>query len=144
VDFIDRSASTYYSRDMVDMHDAKFKALYLSTARDYIKSLSRDFQSLLQEPNNPNYISQIRINAHSVKGQSNAMGYTHIATVSHMIEEVARRCIEDQKAITQSEIYAMQSSLSSLSSALDTVEREDHEVDLTQIENELKGALSLT
>ena len=126
---------------MTDIHDQKFKTLYLETAREYVGALSRDLTSLALEANNPNYVSQIRISAHSLKGQSNAVGYVHIAAIAHMIEEVARQFLEEQHSILPAEIYAMQSSLSALSSSLSTIEQENHEADLTQAEEELKGAL---
>ena len=126
---------------MVDVHDDQFKKLYLSTAREYVQALTRDLGSLSRDLNNPNYISQIRISAHSLKGQSNAVGYTHIAAVSHLIEETCRRFLEEQKEITLPQVNIIQQSLTFLTESLDTIELNNTESDLTKVEETLQGVL---
>ncbi len=126
----------------VDIHDARFKALYLQTAREYVGKLTDNFRTLLSGNTNRDVIKEIRINAHSLKGQSAVCGYSSIQDVSLLIETVAKEVLEDHKEISSEQIHALLASLGDVSASLDEIEMSDNELDLSEVNMKLTEALA--
>ncbi len=75
---------------MANINLEDFKALYLSTANEYVQKMKRDFTELMQNPSASEALNELHLSSHSLKSQSLVMGYTTTGELSHSIERFAR------------------------------------------------------
>ena len=75
----------------------KYKPLYLSTAKDYLKNMQIHISNLLKNEQKEIAIKQIHIDAHSLKSQSQVMGYNNISKISEIIEHNFNKYEKEKK-----------------------------------------------
>src|SRR5258708_22301852 len=80
----------------MDENLSEYKALYLQTGREYLQSLNTFLLQLEKAPKNKEAIAEIFRSAHSLKGQSAAMGYISTGFLCHAIEDVFYEVKEDR------------------------------------------------
>src|SRR5262245_58535799 len=66
----------------------KYKKLYLETARNYLVNMQTCVSELLNNDHKPETVKQIHLDAHSLKSQSQMMGYQNVAKITSIIEEL--------------------------------------------------------
>jgi len=66
----------------------QFKDLWVQTARERVQTLSDLLLKLEKEPENTSIVDELMRAGHSLKGESGAMGFEQIATLSHVIEDL--------------------------------------------------------
>jgi len=131
--------------DKIDL--SSFKGLYLKTAREYIDKIDASIEVLLKQPENPDAIMNIYISAHSLGSQSTLTGYKNVESVCRVIEDLFKK-IKEGKAkggtgrrlpkVSQELLSALNRSLTSLTNCVDSIEKENSEVDLSSIKNQLE------
>ncbi len=67
---------------------------FLLDANDHLAALNDGLLDIEKEPNNPELINNVFRAAHTLKGNSSAMGFSEISNLSHMLENV----LEDIRA----------------------------------------------
>jgi len=65
-----------------------YKDLYIKTATDYVKQLQKDLQQLRVGKETSDIIDSIHRCAHSLRGQSDMMGYPSMKDISSMLEKI--------------------------------------------------------
>ena len=116
----------------------KYKTLYLSTAKDYLKNMQMHISHLLKSEQKEVAITQIHIDAHSLKGQSQVMGYNNIAKISEIIEYTFNKNEKENIEVKHDTLIKIQKALSALLDSTTQIEKTGKELDLKEIINKLE------
>ena len=121
---------------------SEYKALYLQTGREYLQALNTFLLQLEKNPGDKEAISEIFRNAHSLKGQSAAMGYISTGFLCHAIEDVFYEVKEGRLAVTPAISDALFLSFDALTTSLNQIEKEDKEI-ILMYENAKQNTINL-
>ncbi len=86
---------------MEDM--SKYLDVYLSEAEEHLENLNSSLLKLEDQPNNKELINSLFRSAHTIKGDSAAMGFQKISKLAHSIEDVLG-LFKDQKLIANKRV----------------------------------------
>ena len=123
---------------MIKIDLSAFKGLYLATARDYIKKLQQNLEVLLKQADNPDAINTIYISAHSLSSQSTLANYKNIESVCGVIERIFFKIKEGKAKVEMELLTALKHSITGLTSCIDSIEKDNREIDLSSIKRELE------
>jgi two-component system chemotaxis sensor kinase CheA len=70
------------------MGEEKYKQVFISEARDHLDALNAALVQLEKDPHDKDVINQAFRAFHTLKGNSSALGYTHIAELAHGLEDM--------------------------------------------------------
>ncbi|HSW66761.1 MAG TPA: chemotaxis protein CheA [Bacillota bacterium] len=110
----------------------EYKDLYIQTSRDYIQSLNACLLKLEKEPGNKEAIEEIFRSAHSLKSQSAAMEYQSTGYLCHTVEDVFYEIKQGRMQLTAELSDHLFTAFDALADAINHIEKENHEIDLTQ------------
>lgn len=116
----------------------KYKKLYLQTARNYIENMQLNISFLLKKEQADTAVKQVHIDSHSLKSQSQMMGYNHIAKISEIIENLFNKQENENAKVNKDILIQIQSDLSRLHDSLTEIEKQGKELDLTGVINKLE------
>lgn len=116
----------------------KYKSLYLETAKNYIENMQLNISFLLKGEQVQSAIKQVHIDAHSLKSQSQIMGYITLAKVSEIIEFIFNKAENENKQISQPDLIRIQSDITRLMDSLNQIKDSGTEIDLTDRMDELE------
>ena len=116
---------------------SSYKSLYLQTARENLAVVRNGLLMVRLNPDDRESLKKMHISAHSVKGQSLAMGYEKTAMYCRLIEYVFRDALEKKLALTPEIISCLKDSLTQVESSLDSIEKNGKEIDLLEQQKEL-------
>ncbi|MBF8250323.1 MAG: HPt protein [Candidatus Levybacteria bacterium] len=68
---------------------ADYKNIYLQTAKEYLGKLSVSLEQLSIDVSNKNALNNLHIASHSLKSQSQVMGFADVADICLKIEKVS-------------------------------------------------------
>lgn len=77
---------------------ANYKTLYLQTAKEYVDKMSASLDQLLDDASSNEALNNLHIASHSLKSQSQVMGFIDIANICLNIEKMSDDAL---KRITQ-------------------------------------------
>lgn len=115
---------------MTDEELAKFKGLYLQTAREYISDIQKNLNILKQDKHDEKAVKQIFIAAHSIRSQSFVMKHTFIAYLMTAVQKIFRAIQDKQIGITDELILNIEMSVNKVSESIDSIEKTNKELDL--------------
>ena len=115
-----------------------YKRIYLETAREYIQSLSKCCIELENDPLDKNAVSNLHISSHSLRSQSQVMGYNNMSNITGLIEKIARDMLEGKQKVTPEFCSVLKESVEALSSCLSAIEKENKENDMESIATRLR------
>lgn len=116
----------------------KYKALFLQTARNYLQNMQLNISFLLKGEQQIIAIKQIHIDAHSLKSQSQVMGYINIAKIAEIIEYIFNKEEKESIEMKKEVLIRIQADISRLHDSLTEIEKKDKELDLGDIISELE------
>jgi two-component system chemotaxis sensor kinase CheA len=116
----------------------QFKTLFLKTAREHLDSIRLAVDTLRKTPDNTETMNAVYIAAHSVKGESLALGYQTNASLAQLIEKVFHAGRDGEIKITPEILDAVSTAVEKLSSSIDSIEREDKEDSLNEARMQLE------
>ena len=117
---------------------SSFKGLYLKTAREYVDKLKKNAEILLNQPDNINAINTIYISSHSLGSQSTLINYKNMESVCAVIEDIFLKIKEGSLKISEDLLTALKDSLTGLTKCVDSIDKENKEIDLSSIKEELQ------
>jgi len=117
---------------------SQFQDLYVSTAREYIRSLNDSLLRLEKNPTDEDAIEEIFRSSHSLKGQSAVMKYDNTAYLCHTIEDIFYEIKKEKMKLSPQVADLLFKAFDSLKAAIDTIEKEKKDIDHTAIINDLK------
>lgn len=118
---------------------SQYKDLYLQTSREYLQSLNTALLKLEKKPADKEAIEEIFRSAHSLKGQSVAMGYEATGSLCHTVEDIFYEIREGRMKLTPELADLLFASFDSLTASIDKIEKEGKELDLLSQTGKLKG-----
>ena len=124
--------------DKIDL--SSFKGLYLETAREYIDKIEASIEVLLKQPENPDAIMNIYISAHSLGSQSTLTNYKNMESVCGVIEHIFLKVKEGSLKISEDLLTALKDSVIGLTNCVDSIDKENKEIDLSGIKSQLEKA----
>ena len=118
---------------------SSFKGLYIQTSREYINKLRQDLEILLKDPQNYNAINAVHISAHSLTTQAAVTGYKNVEHLCIIIEKTFKKLKEEKSGATPELLSLLKDAIKSLSDCIDSIEKQDKEIDLSDINNQLES-----
>lgn len=116
----------------------KYKNLYLQTARNYLQNMQLNISFLLKKEQAESAVKQVHIDAHSLKSQSQMMGYNHVAKISEIIEKLFNKRENENAQVNKDVLIQIQADLSRLQDSLTEIEKQGKELDLTEVIKKLE------
>ena len=127
---------------MIKTDLSSFKGLYLETARDYVKKLRQSIEVLLKQPDNHDAINTIYISVHSLGSQSALTNYKNIQSVCAVIERIFHKIKERKAKVEMALLTALKDAVVRLTNCIDSIEKENREIDLSIIKKNLERFMS--
>lgn len=106
---------------------ASYKKLYLETAGKYCQALLSNYIKISQNPLDKAALEDMYISAHSLKSQSQAMGYLEIAETSSMIEKTIKNILAKNTQISDDLMVAIKDGINKIQESLQKIQRESKE-----------------
>ena len=122
---------------------AKYKGLYLQTARAYVHDLQTNLKILLKNDENTDAIGVVHLASHSLTSQSLLMGYIKTGSCSFAIEKIFKAKMEGHLSFKASTIKLLIACADKLSLSLDSIDKLNTEADLTDETKQLETILRL-
>jgi two-component system chemotaxis sensor kinase CheA len=120
---------------------AQYKDLFVTTAKKYLETLNMGLLKLEKEPTSKEVINEIFRAAHSLKGQSAAMGFKETGYLCHVVEDVFYEIKENGKKVDPALADLLFASLDALTASIQKIEAEGVEQgDEALIENLKKAS----
>lgn len=109
-----------------------YKDLYLQTARKYLVDMSAALTALQSDKTKKESIETMYISAHSLKSQSQIMTFALTGALSGTIEFLFRDIREGKAQISDETLQHLQNALQKLTASIDSIEKNNQEMDLNQ------------
>jgi chemotaxis protein histidine kinase CheA len=104
---------------------ADYKNLYLKTAMDYVNNISSGFSKLCANIQDSEAINLIHISSHSLKSQSQVMGFADIADLCMKLEKASSDILKGTNQVNDQFIDLLKNSINGLSSKIAQIEKGD-------------------
>jgi chemotaxis protein histidine kinase CheA len=116
----------------------KYKALYLQTARQYVKDLRDNLTKLSLGNETEDIIDTLHLDSHSLKGQSEMMGYHAVGSLSLLMEDIFRTKKENKIVLTPEIINQMIQCMAEIEVCLNEIDKVNKELDMYQMTEKLR------
>ena len=123
---------------MANVDLSTYKSLYIETARKYIGDMNTALVQLGTDKTKKEAIESMHISSHSLKSQSQIMTYVKTGALSGSIEALFRNIREGKIQLTEDMLNQLKEAVSLLSASVDSIEKENAELDVTQATEEIK------
>jgi two-component system chemotaxis sensor kinase CheA len=121
-----------------DSSMSQYKDLFVQTGKEYLKSLNDSLLKLEKNPTDTTAIAEIFRSAHSLKGQSAAMGYEKTGYLCHAVEDVFFEIKEGRMKTSPELADLLFTAFDGLSASVAHIEADGAEVDLSPQAEALK------
>lgn len=115
-----------------------YKGLYLKTAREYIDKIQQSIEVLLKQTDNHDAIMNIYISAHSLGSQSTLTNFKNMESLCGVIEHIFLKIKEGSLKISEDLLKALKDSITGLTNCVDSIDKENKEIDLSSVKNRLE------
>jgi len=102
-----------------------YKNLYLQTAKEYISNLFSSYSKLSANLQDNEAIKTMHIASHSLKSQSQVMGFMDITVLSGAIEKRSRNILTGVAQVDDKFIIFLKDSIDKLNLELSKIEKRD-------------------
>ena len=117
---------------MTNLDLAKYKSLYLKTAREHLIDLKKNLFQLNQNPTDQHLIYEVFRLFHSVKSQNYFMGFEKTANFCKALESFFRAIKEGKRNYDPTKSQVIQDTFTKLENSLANIEKDNTEIDLSQ------------
>ena len=115
-----------------------YKDLYIQISRESLQSLNKALLTLEKNPDDQDAIEEVFRSAHTLRTQSDVMGYSKTGFLCHAIADVFFEITEGRLKLTPEVADYLFICFDSLTASIDKIERESEEVDLSSQVERLK------
>ena len=105
----------------------RYKGIYLKTAKEYINSMFLSCDKLAINASDKEAINNLHISSHSLKSQSQVMGFVDIAAISANIEKISNDILSGVSQIDDKFITFLRKYVDELNLGLVQIEKGDAE-----------------
>lgn len=109
---------------MAQVDLANYKSLYLQTAKEYVDSLLVSCSKLVSDLQDKEALNNLHIASHSLKSQSQVMGYNDVAQLSKSLEEISNDAILGNSPLTDNIMVNIKESINELEEMLKLVQHD--------------------
>ncbi len=109
---------------------AKYRALYFSTAKPYIEELHSAIKEFVSGKIDTEKIETAHRSAHSLTSQSKMMGFEKIASLTSLLEHIFRAKIDNELELHDELLRAMQSAIEKVVDGVRRLEAGEEEIDV--------------
>lgn len=117
---------------------SSYKKLYLQTAKENCDALLNNYIKISQNSLDKDALNNMYISAHSLKSESQTMGYYKLAVLSGMIEKVTKNILDNRIQITEGLMVVIKEAIENVQASLLNIEKEREEKDTDFISKELE------
>ncbi len=123
----------------------EFKDLFIQTARERIQQLNELLLKLENNPKELTIVEELMRTGHSLKGESAAMGYSHIAALGHVVEDLFTDIGAGKTEINKNIMDALFESIDHIEASIDNVASspDGQDLDSTEYVEKLKKLTGL-
>ena len=122
---------------------AKYKDLYLQTAREYIFALKENSALLLNEKETPEVVEILHRSAHSLNSQSKMMEYLQMASAASLLEQIFQAKIDQQSTLSPELKQTIAETAEQMEKSLDALSETGKENDLSALVSKLQSLSNL-
>ncbi len=102
---------------------ADYKNIYLQTAKEYVDKVSVSLNQLSTDSSNKEALNNVHIASHSLKSQSQVMGFTDIASLSAIIEKNSNGILNGATKVDDKFLDLLKNSIDEFNIKLDQIEK---------------------
>jgi chemotaxis protein histidine kinase CheA len=102
-----------------------YKSIYLKTAKDYVRNMFESRKTLENNPKDRDAVNNLHIASHSLKSQSQVMGFTDIANTSFSLEKTSNDVLNGLGIVDEKFLAFLKQAISEISSRLVQIEKGD-------------------
>jgi chemotaxis protein histidine kinase CheA len=102
---------------------SSYKNLYLQTAKEYIGKISISLDKLAGNPSDKEALNDLHISSHSLRGQSQAMGFMNMSNLSVNLETISNDILNGIATIEDNIINILKKSIEELNLELSRIEK---------------------
>ncbi len=99
-----------------------YKSIYLQTAKEYIDSMLAGCDKLVSDSQDKEAVNNIHISSHSLKSQSQVMGFTDIVNICLNIEKMSNDALEGTVQLNNENISEIKKSVEKLNEILKLIQ----------------------
>ncbi len=107
---------------MVQTNPSDYKDLYIQTAKEYINKIAVSLDQLSSDVSNKEALNNLHIASHSLKSQSQVMGYNDISQLSKSLEEISNNALLTNNLLSNDIIVDIKKSFKELEEILKRVQ----------------------
>jgi two-component system chemotaxis sensor kinase CheA len=125
------------------IEDDELREIFKTASEERLQAIDEGLLQLEQNPNNPELITAILREAHSMKGDSNMLGVKDIGTIAHEMEHILKQVQQGEREITGELCDRLSHALTAVRNMVqEAVTGEPSGVNPFHVLAELMGALS--
>ena len=107
---------------MAQTNLADYKNLYLQTAKEYLEKMSVSLNQLSNDVSNKEALNNLHIASHSLKSQSQVMGFKDISDICLNIEKISDEALRGNAQLNNQIITDVKKSVENLSEILKLIQ----------------------
>jgi len=100
-----------------------YKDIYLKTAKEYIDKMLSAYSKLSKDSQDKEAIIIAHLSSHSLKGQSQIMGFTKLVDLCESIEEPLENILKGAKVMDSEFLTFLKKSVDDINSELNLIEK---------------------
>lgn len=117
---------------------SQYKDLFVSEVKENLQNLSSDLLNLEKDSENKDILNALMRYSHSIKGASATMGYTKMALLTHLMEDIFDYARNDKLKINSEIIDLVLQSIDKITESLVQIVEKNEEMDITEEAENLK------
>ncbi|OPJ60865.1 chemotaxis protein CheA [Clostridium oryzae] len=124
------------------MDTEQYMSMFLEESMDNLQTLNESLLELEQNPEDKNKLNEIFRVAHTIKGMAATMGFSHMAELTHKMEDVLTKFRDGELTVTQNVVTVLFQCLDTLETMVHSIEDGNGEqADITEIMNSLEAVV---
>jgi len=108
---------------MEQINLSDYKNIYLKTAKEYIDNILSGHSKLSANAQDKEAIIEIRLSVHSLKGQSQIMGFTNIVNFCEGIEAVLEKILKGVSGVDEEFLSFLKKFIDDINLELNLIEK---------------------
>lgn len=116
----------------------KYKDLYIKTAKEYVQQLHEDLKKLAAGDETSDLIDSIHRGAHSLRGQSDMMGYTSMKELTSFLEKIFDAKKISKMLFSEEVLSTFEKSVKAMDECIASIETTGKESDIEQVIEDLQ------
>jgi len=112
---------------MAQINLSDYKNIYLRTAREYVEKISISLNQLSDDFLNKEALNNLHIASHSLKSQSQVMGFKNVSDICLNIEKISDDILNKVSLVDDTFMSLLKDSVDKLNSEFNLIEKGDAE-----------------